>query len=78
MTIFLSGFGLVTLLLLAFGAGFLLATRRERARQRAHEERQARIEERTYHGGEPHNHDGPPARVSQGRVQNRRTWKLHP
>jgi hypothetical protein len=70
--------GLLALLALAVGVGYWIGVRNTRAAHRRAEERQARIEGRPYRGGEPHNWDGAPARVSQGRIRNRRTWKLQP
>lgn len=74
----LSLVGLLALLALAAGIGYRYGVRNTRAAHRRAEERQARIEGRPYRGGEPHNWDSPPARVTQGRMKNRRTWKLQP
>lgn len=38
-------------------------------------ERMSRILDIPNHSGEPHNFAGPPARVSQGKVKNRRNWR---
>jgi hypothetical protein len=74
MTEWLAAVGLLSLVAGSFGAGYWVAMRQAARRAFNEAERMSRITGEPFHGGEPHNFNGPPARTSQGRIRNRRNW----
>jgi hypothetical protein len=69
--------GFLACLALAGASGFWLGVRHALHARVAHDERMSRITGEVHQGSIPHNFAATPARVTQGRIRNRRAFKLH-